>query len=85
MCDCSDVYILVKRTIADPNMGAAGAAGNNTNKKVVFKNCAPFNSCITEISITQIMDYAKDVDIVMPMYNLIEYSSAYSKTSISSW
>ena len=40
MCDCSDVYILVKRTIADPNMAAADAAGNNTNKKVVFMYCS---------------------------------------------
>ena len=40
MRDCSDVYILVKRTIADPNMAAADAAGNNTNKKVVFMYCS---------------------------------------------
>ena len=45
----------------------------NTNKKVIFKNCAPFTNCISEINNTQI-DNAKDIDIVMPMYNLIEYS-----------
>ena len=56
--------------------------GNNTNKKVVFKNCAPFTDCIREINNTQV-DNAKDIDIVMPMYNLIEYSDNYSKTSAS--
>ena len=53
---------------------------NNTNKKVVFKNCAPFTDCISEINNTQV-DNAKDIDIVMPMYNLLEYSDNYSKTS----
>ena len=51
---------------------------NNTNKKVIFKNCAPFTNCISEINNTQI-DNAKDIDIVMPMYNLIEYSDNYAK------
>ena len=54
---------------------AAGAAANNTNK-VIFKNYAPFTNCIGEINDTQV-DTAKDIDIVMPMYNLIEYSSNY--------
>ena len=49
-------------------MAAAGAAVSNTNEKVVFKNCAPFSSSITEINNTQV-DYAEDIDIVMPMYN----------------
>ena len=78
--DYNDSYILVKGTIPVPNMTAAGAAVNNTNKKVVFKNCPPFTSCITEMNNKQV-DYAKDIDILMPMYNLIEYSNAYSKTS----
>ena len=47
-------------------------------KKEVFKNCAPFTNCISEINNTQV-DNAKDIDIVMPMYNLIEYSDNYSK------
>ena len=46
LCDYSDAYILVKGTITVPNMVAAGAAVNNTNKKVKFKNCAPFTDCI---------------------------------------
>ena len=44
----------------------------------MFKNCAPFTNCIREINNTQI-DNAKDIDIVMPMYNLIEYSDNYAK------
>ena len=78
--DYSDSYILVKGTIPVPNMTAAGAAVNNTNKKVVFKNCVPFTSCIIEINNKQV-DYAEDIDILMSMYNLIECSNAYSKTS----
>ena len=42
LCSYSDAYIIVKETITVPNTAAAGAAVNNTNKKVVFKNCAPF-------------------------------------------
>ena len=53
---------------------------NNTNKKVIFENCAPFTNCISKINNTQI-DNAEYIDTVMPMYNLIEYSDNYSKTS----
>ena len=84
LCDYSDVYILVKGTISVNNTAAQGAAANNTNKKVIFKNCAPFTNCISEINNTQI-DNAKDIDIVMPMYNLIEYSDNYTKTTGSLW
>ena len=80
LCDYSDAYILVKGTISVNNTAADGAAANNTNKKVIFKNCAPFTNCISEINNTQI-DNAKDIDIVMPMYNLIEYSDNYAKTT----
>ena len=84
LCDCSDAYILVKGTISVNNTAAQGAAVNNNNKKVIFKNCAPFTNCISEINNTQI-DNAKDIDIVMPMYNLIEYSDNYAKTTGSLW
>ena len=84
LCDYSDAYILVKGTITVDDTSAAGAAANNTNKKVIFKNCAPFTNCISEINNTQV-DNAKYIDIVMPMYNLIEYSDNYSKTSGSLW
>ena len=82
LCDYSDAYILVKGTINVNNTAAQGAAANN--KKVIFKNCAPFTNCISEINNTQI-DNAKDIDIVMPMYNLIEYSDKYAKTTVSLW
>ena len=84
LCDYSDAYILVKGTISVNSTAAQGAAANNTNKKVIFKNCAPFTNCISEINNTQI-DNAKDIDIVMPMYHLIEYSDNYAKTTGSSW
>ena len=48
--DYSDAYILVKETITVPNMAAAGVVVNNTNKKVIFKNCAPFTNVITKIN-----------------------------------
>ena len=54
--DYSDAYILVKGTITVPNTEAAGAAVNNTNRKVIFKNCTPFTDCITEIYNTQVDD-----------------------------
>ena len=60
-------------------MAAAGAAVNNANKKLMFKNCAPFTDCITEINNTQVDDTQK-IDVVIPMDHLIEFSDAYSKT-----
>ena len=84
LCDYSDAYILVKRTRTVPNTVAAGAAVINTNKKETFKICAPFTDCMTEINNTQVDD-AQKIDVVMPMYNLIEYSGAYLKTSGSLW
>ena len=82
--DYSYAYILVKGTISVNKTAAQGAAVNNNNKKVIFKNCAPFTNCISEINNTQI-DNAKDIDIVMPMSNLIEYSDNYANTTGSLW
>ena len=76
LCDYSDVYILVKGNITVSNTIAADADANNTNKKVIFKNCGPFSDCISEINNTQV-DNAKCIDRVVPMYNLIEYSDSY--------
>ena len=84
LCDYSDAYILVKEDITVNNPATATVAANNTDKKVIFKNCAPFTNCISKINNTQI-DNAEYIDIVMPMYNLIEYSDNYSKTSGSLW
>ena len=78
----SDTYILVKGTITVGLVPPPAVNPNNNDKEVVFKNCAPFTDCISEINHTQI-DNAKDIDIVMPMYNLIEYSDYYSKRSRS--
>ena len=79
LCDCSNAYILVKGNISVNNTAAAAADPDNRNKKVTFKNCAPFTNCIIKINNTQI-DNAEYIDIVMPMYNLIEYSDNYSET-----
>ena len=84
LCDYSNAYILVKGTIAIPNTAGAGNAVNNIAKKVIHKNCASFTDCISEINNKQV-DNATDIDAVMPMYNLIEYSDNYSNTSGSSW
>ena len=84
LCDYSDAYILVKGTISIANTTAAGVGANNINEEVIFKNCAPFTNCISEINNMQI-DNAKDIDIVMPMHNLIEYSDNYAKTTGSLW
>ena len=86
LCDYSDAYILVKGTIAINGRGADDAArqADERDKGVSFKNCAAFINCISEINNTQV-DNAKDIDIVMPMYNLIEYSDNYAKTTGGLW
>ena len=78
--------MLLKGTITITGAGDDAAAGraDKRNKGVTFKNCAPFTKCISRINNTDI-DNAHDIDIVMPMYNLIEYSDNYSKTSGSLW
>ena len=62
----------------------AGKRLDERNKAVTFKNCAPFTKCISRINNID-TDNAQDIDIVMAMYNLIEYSDNYSKTSGSLW
>ena len=86
LCDYADSQILVKGTITVTRAGddAAGRQADERDKGVIFKNCAPFTKCISRINNTDI-DNAHDIDIVMPMYNLIEYSDNYSKTSGSLW
>ena len=76
LCDYSDAYILVTGNIT--------ATPNNAATQVVFKNCAPFEKCRTEINET-FVDDAQHINIAMPMYNLIEYSDNYSDTSGSLW
>ena len=86
LCDYIDAYILVKGKIAITATGdnAAARQADERDKGVAFKNCSPFLTCIIEISNTQI-DNCKDIDIVIPMYNLIEYSDNYAKISGSLW
>ena len=70
-----DAYILVKWTISVTKTETA-IAQNNRNKKLIFRNCAPFIDCVSEINKTQV-DNAKDIDAVISMYHLIEYSDNY--------
>ena len=79
LCDHADSYILVKGTITTTGAGD-DAAPRQADKGVAFKNCAPFTKCISRINKTDI-DNAHDIDIVMLMYNVIEYCDNYSKTS----
>ena len=79
-----NLHILVRRTITVPNTEATGAYPDDRNKEVIFKNCAPFTDCTSEINNTEI-DHAKNIDVVMPMYDLIEYSDNYLKASGSLW
>ena len=71
LCDYSDSYILVKGNIS-------------VNKTAAADAYAPFTDCISKINSTQV-DNDKDIDIVMPMYNLIKYSDNYPKTSGGLW
>ena len=75
LCHYSDAYILVKGTITVNNTADADADANNTNKKVIFKNCAPFTNCISKLNNTQI-DNAKDVDVIVPL--LCYYACYYA-------
>ena len=86
LCDYSDAYILVKGKITITGAGddAGARQAGERDKGVAIKNCAPFTSCISEINNTQI-DNCKDIDIVMPLCNLLEYSDNYAKTSASLW
>ena len=86
LCDYSDAYMLVKGRITITGAGndAAARQADERNKGVIFKNCAPFINCKSEIHNTEI-DNAKDIDIAMPVYNLIEYSDNYANISGSLW
>ena len=85
-CNYSDAYILVKEKIIITGAGGDEIVrqADERNKGVIFKNCAPFTNCKSEINNIEINN-AKEIDIVMPMYNLIEYDDNYSNTSGSLW
>ena len=82
----NDAYILVSETIIITGEGGDDAAKqlDERNKRVLFQNFAPFTDWISEINNTQINN-PKYIDVVMTMYNLIEYSNNYSKTSGRFW
>ena len=80
LCSYSDAYILVKGTITVANPAAQMQPKKNGEKKVIFKYCAPFSNCIHRKSNTQ-EDDAHDIDVVMPMCNLIQYNDNYSRAT----
>ena len=86
LCDYSDAYIHVKGKIKITAEGDNEAArhADDRNQGVAFKNCAPFTICISKVNNTQI-DNFKDIDIIMLMYNSIEYNDNHGKTSASLW
>ena len=82
LCDYSDAYILVKGTITVTAPGVNNNANNirdKRNRPLTLKNNAPFVSCITRIN-GKLIEDADDLDIVMSMYNLLQYSKNYRKT-----
>ena len=76
LCDYSDAYILVTGDITAEN--------GNANTRIAFKNCAPFRRCVTHIN-DEYAETVENLDIIIPMYNLFEYSDNYSDSSGSLW
>ena len=79
LCDYSDAYIVAKGKIIVTNPD-----NDAYDKKLAFKNNAPFTSCISKMN-NALIDSAEDLDVVMPIYNLIGYSKNYRKTTWSLW
>ena len=82
LCDYANACILLKGTITITGAGDDHPAKrlDERNKDLMFKNCAPFTKCISRISNAE-MDNAQDINIVIPMYNVIECSDNYAKIS----
>ena len=83
LCDFSDAYIVFKETITLTKTNERGFIDIG-NRFLAFKNNSPFTNCISKIN-NVLIDNAEDLDIVMPMYNLLEYSKNYRKTTGSLW
>ena len=81
LCDFSDAYIAVKGIVT---VSADERDRDKMNRQVILKNNAPFISCISKIN-GALIENAEDLDTVMPMYNLLEFSKNYSETSASLW
>ena len=80
LCDYADAYILVNGIITVTANAGANNIRDKKNRKLILKNNDPFVSCITRIN-GELIEDADDLDIVMPMYNLLEYSKNYRKTT----
>ena len=79
LCDYSDVHILVNGTITVTASAGANNIRDKKDRKLILKNNAPFVSCITRIN-NELIEDADDLDMVMTMYNLLEYGKNYRKT-----
>ena len=77
LCDYSEAYVEVKGDITATD---SSSYSNTIEKKFAFKNNAPFLSCVSKIN-GKLVENAEDLAVVMPMYNLLEYSKNYQKTS----
>ena len=84
LCDYNDPCILVSGTTTIKGGPEDATEADKERKEEIFKNCTPIIECTTELNNTQI-DHAKDLDLVMPVYNLTEYNDNYFKTSESLW
>ena len=86
LCDHSDAYIIVKRTVIIIRAGVDAAAKkwDEQQEEVIFRNYAPFTDWIIKKFNTQV-DNSTDLDVVTPIYNLIKISDNYSKTFRSLW
>ena len=76
--------ILLSVTISSEDTLTTGATTSNTNKNMKLEKCSPFTDCMSEINNTQV-DNVNNIDLIMSMYNLIQYSDNCSKTSGSLW
>ena len=79
LCDYGDAYILINGTITVTANAGANNIRDKKNRPLIIKDNAPFISCITKIN-NELIEDAEDLHIVMPMYNLLEYSKNYRKT-----
>ena len=79
LCDSNDAYIVVtgKASVTNPGNNA-----NEYNRKIALKSSAPFFNCILKIN-NKLIEDAPDLDIVMPTYNLLNYSKKFRKTTRS--
>ena len=80
LCDFRDPYIVVKGTVTVTGRNSR----SRKNRPLAFKNNVSFSSCISKIN-NMLIDNAEDLDVAMPMYNLIEYSKNYRKATGTLW